>query len=62
MAGDSYTVYIIHPDVLILLSIACAGLALAQLAKFAIVLPLANCLSFTLAHVIQAVPGVTRVL
>ena len=62
MAGDSYTVYIIHPDVLILLSIACAGLALAQLAKFLIVLPLANCLSFTLAHVIRAVPGVTKVL
>ena len=62
MAGDSYTVYIIHPVVLILLSLAFAGLALTQLAKFAIVLPLAICLSFALAHVIRAVPGVTRVL
>ncbi len=62
MAGDSYTVYIIHPVILILLAIALAGLALPQLAKFLIVLPLAICLSFLLAHVIRAAPGVTRVL
>lgn len=62
MAGDSYTVYIIHPVVLILLSMAFAGLALPSLAKFLIVLPLAICCSFALAHVIRAVPGVTRVL
>jgi glucans biosynthesis protein C len=62
MAGDSYTVYIIHPVVLILLALAFAGLALPSLAKFLIVLPLAIGLSFALAHVIRAVPGVTRVL
>ena len=62
MAGDSYTVYIIHPVVLILLSMAFADLALPLLAKFLIVLPLAICLSFALAHVIRTMPGVTRVL
>jgi glucans biosynthesis protein C len=62
MAGDSYTVYIIHPVVLILLSLAFSGLALPSLAKFFIVLPLAICISFALAHLIRAVPGVTKVL
>ena len=62
MAGDSYTVYIIHPVVLILLALAFMGVALPTLAKFAIVLPLAICISFGLAHVIRTVPGVTRVL
>jgi uncharacterized Tic20 family protein len=62
MAGDSYTVYVFHPVVLILLSLAFAGIALPQLAKFAIVLTLAICCSFALAHVIRAVPGVSRVL
>ena len=55
IAGDSYTVYVFHPVVLILLALAFTGIAL-QLAKFAIVLPLAICLSFALAHVIRAVP------
>ena len=62
MAGDSYTVYIIHPIILILLAIALAGFALPSLAKFTLVLPLAICLSFLLAHLIRALPGVKRVL
>lgn len=62
MAGDTYTVYIIHPVVLILLALAFASVSLPQLAKFAIVLPLAIAVSFVLAHLIRAVPGVKRVL
>ncbi|MDO9033727.1 MAG: hypothetical protein Q7U51_00795, partial [Methanoregula sp.] len=62
MAGDSYTVYIIHPVILTLLAIALAGFALPSLAKFTVVLPLAICLSFLLAHLIRAIPGVKRVL
>ena len=62
MGGDSYTVYVFHPVVLVSLSLAFAGIALPQLAKFAIVLPLAICISFSLAHIIRAVPGVKRVL
>jgi len=62
MAGDSFTAYIIHPVILILLAMALAGLVLPQVAKFAIVLPLAIFLTFALAHLIRAVPGVKRVL
>jgi hypothetical protein len=39
-----------------------AGIALPQLAKFAIVLPLAIACSFILAHLIRSIPGVDRVL
>jgi len=62
MAGDTYTVYIIHPVILILLSMALASVVIPQLAKFAIVLALAIACSFILAHLIRAVPGVKRVL
>ncbi|NMB79649.1 MAG: acyltransferase family protein [Methanomicrobiales archaeon] len=62
MAADSYTVYVFHPVVLVSLSLLFAGVALPQLAKFAIVLPLAIALSFGLAHIIRSLPGVDRVL
>ena len=62
MAGDTYTVYIIHPVVLILLSMALASFIIPQLAKFALVLALAITCSFLLAHLIRALPGVKRVL
>jgi surface polysaccharide O-acyltransferase-like enzyme len=62
MAGDSYTVYVFHPVVLVSLSLAFAGIALPQLAKFAIVLPLTIACSFILARLIRSVPGVDRVL
>jgi peptidoglycan/LPS O-acetylase OafA/YrhL len=62
MAADSYTVYVFHPIVLVSLSLAFAGVALPQLAKFAIVLPLAIAISFILAHMIRSLPGVDRVL
>jgi len=62
MAADSYTVYVFHPVILVSLSLLFAGVALPQLAKFAIVLPLAICLSFVLAHGIRALPGVKKVL
>jgi surface polysaccharide O-acyltransferase-like enzyme len=62
MAGDSYAVYVFHPVVLVSLSLLFAGIALPSLAKFAIVLPLTIACSFILAHLIRAIPGVTRVL
>jgi hypothetical protein len=62
MAGDSYAVYVFHPAVLVSLSLLFAGVALPQLAKFAIVLPLAIVCSFILAHLIRSVPGVDKVL
>ena len=62
MAADSYTVYVFHPIVLVSLSLVFAGIALPQLVKFSIVLPLAIAFSFILAHQIRSVPGVDRVL
>jgi hypothetical protein len=62
MAGDSYTVYVFHPVVLVSLSLLVAGVALPSLAKFAIVLPLTIACTFILAHLIRAIPGVDRVL
>jgi len=62
MAGDSSAAYVIHPVVVILLALAMAGAANPSFAKFAIVLPLAIACSFTLAHLIRAMPGVKRVL
>jgi len=62
MAGDTYTVYIIHPFVIVLLAIALSGVAFPALGKFAIVLPLAIILAFGVAHIIRAIPGVSRVL
>jgi peptidoglycan/LPS O-acetylase OafA/YrhL len=62
MAGDSYTVYIIHPVVLVSLALAFAGIALPQLLKFSIVLSLVIVISFALAHVIRTLPGAKKVL
>ncbi|OPY38314.1 MAG: glucans biosynthesis protein [Methanoregula sp. PtaU1.Bin051] len=62
MAADSYTVDVFHPVVLIPPTLVFAGIALPQLTKFAIVLPLAIAISFILAHLIRAVPGVDRVI
>lgn len=62
MAADSYAVYVFHPIVLVSLSLLFVGVALPQLAKFAIVLPLALAFSFILAHLICSIPGVGRVL
>lgn len=61
MAADSCTVYVFHPVVLVSLSLLFAGVALPQLAKFAIQLPLAICFSFVLAHEIRTLPGVKKV-
>jgi hypothetical protein len=55
-------VYVFHPIVLVSLSLMFADVALPQMAKFAIVLPLAIAFSFILAHLIRAVPGMDRVL
>lgn len=62
MAGDTYTVYIIHPFVLVLLSLAFSAISFPQLGKFAIVYPLTVLSAFVMAHGIRAVPGVRRVL
>ena len=61
-AADTYTVYLIHAPVLLLLSLALGVLPLPTLEVFALVLALAIALSFALAHLIRAIPGAKAVL
>lgn len=62
MAADSYTVYIIHPLVLVSISVACVGILLPQEIKFTLVLLLTIAAAFALGHLIRALPGAKRVL
>jgi surface polysaccharide O-acyltransferase-like enzyme len=62
MAADSYTVFVFHPIVLVSISLVFAGIALPQIAKFAIVLLLTIASTFILAHLIRAIPGADRIL
>ena len=62
MAGDSYTVYIIHPVFIVSLAVLLLNVALPGMAKFLIELPLAICLSFLAAHLIRKIPGIQKVL
>jgi membrane-bound acyltransferase YfiQ involved in biofilm formation len=62
MAADTYTVYIIHPIILVILAIALKGLMIPSLGKFVIVLALTICITFSIAHAIRALPGVKRIL
>ena len=62
MAADTYTVYIIHPVVLIIIAVALKDLMIPALGKFAVVLALTICLAFSLAHGIRALPGVRKIL
>jgi hypothetical protein len=62
MAADTYTVYIIHPVILVILAIALKGLMIPALGKFVILLALTICITFSIAHAIRALPGVKRIL
>ena len=62
MAADTYTVYIIHPVILVILAIALKGLMIPTLGKFVVVLALTICITFSLAHAIRALPGVKKIL
>ena len=62
MAADTYTVYIIHPIILVILAIALKGLMIPALGKFVVVLALTICITFSIAHAIRALPGVKRIL
>ena len=62
MAADTYTVYIIHPVILVILAIALKGLMIPTLGKFVVVLALTICITFSIAHAIRALPGVKRIL
>jgi hypothetical protein len=62
MAADTYTVYIIHPVILVTCAIALNGLKIPTLGKFVVILVLTICLAYSCAHGIRAIPGVKRIL
>jgi fucose 4-O-acetylase-like acetyltransferase len=62
MGLDTYTVYIIHPVVIVLIAIAITSLVIPALVKFVIMVVLTICIAFILAHGIRAIPGVKKVL
>jgi glucan biosynthesis protein C len=62
MGLDTYTVYIIHPVVIVLVAIAITHLVIPTLLKFGLLVVLTICIAFILAHGIRAIPGVSRVL
>jgi glucans biosynthesis protein C len=62
MAADTYTVYIIHPVILVFFAIALKGLIMPTLSKFIVVLVLTICLAFSLAHGIRALPIIKKIL
>ncbi len=61
-SADTYTVYIIHPLVLVPLAVALQSLLLPPIPKFLAMSALAVPLCFLIAHLIRAIPGVKRVL
>lgn len=61
-AAGSYTAYIIHTPVIVLLALAVRGGQLYPLLKFALVTPVAVALCFVLAAGIRRLPGASRIL
>jgi len=61
-AADTYTVYLIHPLVLVPLALGLQALVLPPVPKFLVVSALAIPFCFILAHLLRAIPGAKRVL
>jgi len=61
-AADSYTVYIIHPLVLVPLSLGLQAVVLPPVPKFLAVAALAIPLCFITAHLVRSIPGAKRIL
>lgn len=59
---NSYGVYLIHPLILIPLSVAVSSLSIHPLLKFAIVLPIVVVLCFLAADGLRRIPGVKAIL
>ncbi|MEU4704377.1 acyltransferase, partial [Nonomuraea dietziae] len=62
LSEQAYTVYFIHPVVLVGLSYAFSGLHAAAIVKFAVVAALALPLCWGLAYLVRSLPGAKRVL
>lgn len=59
---NAYAVYVIHPVVLIVLTVVAKGLELPPLMKFALMTPVVLVGCFTTAAVLRAIPGVNKIL
>ena len=63
LSANAYTVYIIHPPVVIALTYACRDLPLPALLKFALLAPVCVAASFTVSQLLaRRIPGASRVL
>ncbi|RBQ17608.1 acyltransferase [Spongiactinospora rosea] len=62
LSGHAFTVYIIHPVVLVAISTAVAGLHAAAIVKFALVAVIALPVCWGLAYLIKSLPHAGRVL
>jgi peptidoglycan/LPS O-acetylase OafA/YrhL len=60
--SNSYAVYLIHPLILIPITVAMTGVAIPPLGKYAIVLPVVVALTFLAADGLRRIPGVKAIL
>ena len=62
MSASTYTVFIIHPLVIVFLALFFRNVRVFPLFKFLLLAPLALVICFVLAHFIRLIPGLKRVL
>lgn len=62
MSSDSYTAYIIHPIIIVSLTILFEIIALQPLYKLIMVSILSVSFSFSIAHVIRLIPGTKKII
>jgi hypothetical protein len=62
LARRAYLIYIIHPPILVGVSLALGGLAAPALVKFALAGSAASALCFLAAGALLAIPAVRRVV
>jgi glucan biosynthesis protein C len=61
-AADTYTVYIIHPLILVPLTLGLQAVVMPPVLKFLAVAAIAIPLCFIIAHLVRSVPGAQRIL
>jgi hypothetical protein len=61
-AASAYTVYVVHPPVLVALALALRDLPIPSFAKFCLTAPVAVCVLFASAHYLRRLPGLRVVL
>jgi peptidoglycan/LPS O-acetylase OafA/YrhL len=62
LSQHSYTVYVFHIPIVVLLAVALRGIELAALLKFGMMAVIVVLTCFAIAYIIRRIPGVSRVL